>query len=249
MVESQPVRTAVVQAAGIHKSFSRGSQCAQVLRGVDMQVNQGECVFLVGPSGSGKSTLLAILGCVLTPDSGKVHLLGQDVGAMNAVERTLLRRERIGFVFQRFHLVRGLTALENVCVPMLLRGERESRSRQRGRELLADVGLAEFANSDPRRMSGGQCQRVAIARALAADPELIFADEPTASLDDASGQQIMALFSRLVKERNKTAIVVTHDVRIFSFADRILQMQEGRLASRDESKSARRQLIGSGEAH
>lgn len=247
MTEFQTPRKLVIRATEIHKSFSRGSQCAHVLRGVDMQVVQGERVYLVGPSGSGKSTLLAILGCVLTPDSGSVQLLDQDVGSMNALERTLLRRERIGFVFQRFHLVRGLSALENVCVPLLLRGERESWSRQRGRELLADVGLADFAASDPRRMSGGQCQRVAIARALAADPDLIFADEPTASLDDASGQQIMELFSRLVKERNKTAIVVTHDVRIFPFADRILQVQEGRLAMRDDPKAARRPLLVSGQ--
>jgi putative ABC transport system ATP-binding protein len=217
----------VMQASGIHKSFLRGKQSSHVLRGVDVDIRQGECVFLVGPSGSGKSTLLAILGCILSPDTGDVRLLGQNIAHLNSAERTLLRRDKIGFVFQRFHLVRGLTALENVSVPLLLCGEGEHRARERGRELLAEVGLEEHMHADPRRMSSGQCQRVAIARALVADPELIFADEPTASLDEASGQQAMALLARLAREKGKTAIVVTHDPRIYKFADRILQMQEG----------------------
>jgi len=219
----------VMQAAGIHKSFLRGKQCSHVLRGVDMEIRRGECVFLVGPSGSGKSTLLAILGCILSPDAGDVQLLGQSIEHLNNEERTLLRREKIGFVFQRFHLVRGLTALENVSVPLVLRGEGERSSRERGRELLAEVGLEEHMHSDPRRMSSGQCQRVAIARALAADPEIVFADEPTASLDETSGQQAMALLARLAREKGKTAIVVTHDPRIYRFADRILKMQDGKL--------------------
>jgi putative ABC transport system ATP-binding protein len=219
----------VMQASGIHKSFLRGKQRSHVLQGVDLEIRQGECVFLVGPSGSGKSTLLAILGCILSPDAGDVRLLGQNVEHLSSQERTLLRRDKIGFVFQRFHLVRGLSALENVTVPLLLRGAGERRSGERGRELLAEVGLEGFIHADPRRMSSGQCQRIAIARALAADPDLVFADEPTASLDEASGEQAMALLARLAKEKGKTAIVVTHDPRIYRFADRILQMQEGKL--------------------
>jgi len=198
-----------------------------------MTVARGERVFLVGPSGSGKSTLLAILGCILTPDHGTVRLLGQPVERLTVAERTVLRRDRIGFAFQKFHLIRGLSALENVCVPMQLAGISEGKARVRGRELLAEVGLSEHGSADPRRMSSGQCQRVAIARALALDPEVIFADEPTASLDEASGQQVMELFSRLVRERAKTAVVVTHDLRIFGFADRVLEVHEGQLVSQD----------------
>jgi putative ABC transport system ATP-binding protein len=229
MVIMQTTGATVMKAAGIHKTFLRGKQQSHVLRGVDLEIHRGECVFLVGPSGSGKSTLLAILGCILSPDSGNVELLGQNISHLNNEQRTLLRREKIGFVFQRFHLVRGLTALENVTVPLLLCGERESHARKRGQELLAEVGLEEHLHSDPRRMSSGQCQRVAIARALAADPEMVFADEPTASLDEVSGQQAISLLARLAKDRGKTAIVVTHDPRIYRFADRILQMQEGKL--------------------
>jgi putative ABC transport system ATP-binding protein len=194
-----------------------------------MEVRQGECLFLVGPSGSGKSTLLAILGSILSPDSGEVRLLGENIERLNSRERTRLRREVIGFAFQRFHLVRGLTALENVCVPLVLRGSTQLRARKRAQELLVEVGLASHMNADPRRMSSGQCQRVAIARALVADPVLVLADEPTAALDEASGRAAMGLLSRLVREHQKTAIVVTHDVRIFEFADRILHMHDGKL--------------------
>ena len=247
MVTLQITAPMVMQAAGVHKSFLRGKQRSHVLQGVDLEIRQGECVFLVGPSGSGKSTLLAILGCILSPDAGDVQLLGQNIEHLNNEERTLLRRDKIGFVFQRFHLVRGLTALENVSVPLLLRGEGERRSRERGRELLAEVGLEEHSHSDPRRMSSGQCQRVAIARALAADPEIVFADEPTASLDEASGQQAMELLARLARERGKTAIVVTHDLRIYKFADRILQMQEGKLVplARRATETSSGRFVGS----
>ena len=179
---------AVVMARSIHKTFMRGSQQSHVLRGVDLSVTRGECLFLVGPSGSGKSTLLAILGCILSPDSGQVELLGKDVSHFSADERVMFRRERIGFVFQKFHLIRGLNALENVCLPLLLQGHNQSETRKRALAMLEDVGLADFVTADPRRMSSGQCQRIAIARALATDPDLIFADEPTASLDESSGQ-------------------------------------------------------------
>jgi putative ABC transport system ATP-binding protein len=136
---------------------------------------------------------------------------------------------QIGFVFQRFHLIRGLSALENVCMPLILAGASPSQSRRRGMELLERVGLAEKANSDPRRMSVGQCQRVALARALVADPPLILADEPTASLDAHLGQQAMQLLLELTVEREKTAIVVTHDARIEHFADRVLVLEDGRV--------------------
>ena len=231
MIENRASVVPAIETKGVHKSFLRGKERAHVLQGVDLEVGQGECLFLVGPSGSGKSTLLAILGSILTPDAGEVRLLGENIERLSARERTRLRRDVIGFVFQRFHLVRGLTALENVCIPLLLRGETERPAKRKAKEILTEVGLAGHLNADPRRMSSGQCQRVAIARALVSDPVLLFADEPTASLDEESGRASMDLLSRLMREHRKTAIVVTHDVRIFDFADRILHMENGKLVA------------------
>lgn len=219
----------VIHVANLAKSYRRGGQEVPVLVDIDLDVARGECVFLAGPSGSGKTTLLSILGCILSADRGHVSLLGQDFAQLTNRQRTLLRRDQIGFVFQRFHLVRGLTALDNVCVPLQLRGERPRVARQRGQQLLEAVGLSDKMRSLPKNLSTGQCQRVALARALAADPEIILADEPTASLDAASGQEAMKLLRRLTTEHGKTAIVVTHDPRIFAFADRICHMENGRL--------------------
>lgn len=219
----------VIHVANLAKSYRRGGQEVPVLVDIDLDVARGECVFLAGPSGSGKTTLLSILGCILSADRGHVSLLGQDFATLTNRQRTLLRRDQIGFVFQRFHLVRGLTALDNVCVPLQLRGERPRVARQRGQQLLEAVGLSDKMRSLPKNLSTGQCQRVALARALAADPEIILADEPTASLDAASGQEAMKLLRRLTTEHGKTAIVVTHDPRIFAFADRICHMENGRL--------------------
>ncbi len=219
----------LLRAIGIRKSYLRGRQRADVLSGIDVEISRGECVFLVGPSGSGKSTLLAILGCILSPDQGEVHFQGTAVTHLSPAQRTVWRRNNIGFVFQRFHLVRGLTALENVSIPLRLQGVTESEAKQRSQKLLLEVGLADQVHADPRRMSAGQCQRVAIARALATNPDLILADEPTASLDESNGRQAMELFSSLVRGYGKTAIVVTHDPRIYSFADRILRVENGKL--------------------
>jgi putative ABC transport system ATP-binding protein len=188
---------------------------------------------LAGPSGSGKTTLLSILGCILSVDEGSVELFGQDLGALQPHERTLLRRDRIGFVFQRFHLIRGLSALENVSVPMTLRGVPTRLATPRSRHLLEAVGLGEKIHAHPRNLSAGQCQRVAMARALANDPALVLADEPTASLDAKNGQEIMQLLQRLVTQEGKTAVVVTHDPRIFSFADQIHWLENGRIALRE----------------
>jgi putative ABC transport system ATP-binding protein len=197
-------------------------------------------VYLVGPSGSGKTTLLSIIGCVLQADAGRVRIMGRDVQSLFPAEKAELRRRSIGFVFQRFHLVRGLSALENVCMPLTLDGVDGRTAVRRGQELLDRVGLADKARQDPRRLSVGQCQRVALARALAADPPLILADEPTASLDAELGQQAMQLLRDLTVELRKTAIVVTHDPRIEAFADRILVMESGRMTPQSHMASAYR---------
>ncbi len=227
-----------VSVEGVHKAYRRGGTSTAVLSGVDLAVDGGECVFLAGPSGSGKTTLLAIVGCILTADRGRVRILGQDVLSLDAAGRVTLRRDRIGFVFQRFHLIRGLTALENVCVPLVLRGTSRRAARRRAMELLQSVGLADKASAQPQNLSAGQCQRVALARALVGDPELVLADEPTASLDAATGPEVMKLLRRLTTDEGKTAIVVTHDQRIFPFADRVLWLQNGRVAETEQLAAA-----------
>ena len=220
----------VIRLREIEKTYRRGSVETPVLLGVDLNVRRGESVFLAGPSGCGKSTLLSILGCILTADHGEVEIMGQDLQSMDDSERTLLRRRHLGFIFQRFQLVRGLSARDNVSIPLRIRGVPPKRALCRADEVLAEVGLANKRQAKPHQLSGGESQRVAIARALAADPELILADEPTASLDEENGRQIMELFRNLVRQHNKTAIVVTHDQRVFSYADRVLHLSHGRIA-------------------
>lgn len=218
-----------VQARELAKSYHAGRTESPVLRGVDLHVESGECVFLVGPSGSGKSTLLSILGCVLTPDAGELQLFGEDVTDLTPREQAHFRLHSIGFVFQRFHLFERLTAWENIRVVHELLGLSRSTSRRYARELLDHVGLADRADDRIAELSMGQRQRVALARALAADPQLILADEPTASLDADSGQSAMRVLKRLCRDLGKTAIIVTHDNRIFPQADRILTMVDGRI--------------------
>lgn len=217
-----------IEATGVKKSFQTGSTVTNVLVGIDLRVEAGECVFLSGPSGSGKSTLLSILGCILTADEGKVDVLGCDVTQLRPKEQAQFRRERIGFVFQRFHLFRGLTAWENVAVAYDLLGTKTAVSKPKALALLDSVGLTPKANNQIGELSLGQRQRVALARALAGDPELIFADEPTASLDFESGHNAMKILRDLCKQMGKTCVVVTHDPRIYPMADRILTMEDGR---------------------
>lgn len=223
-------RALAIDARDVHKVYRRGTTRTPVLEGIDLAVEPGECVYLAGPSGSGKTTLLSILGCILSPDSGQVRILGEDTRRLDEARRITLRRNRIGFVFQRFHLIRGLTALANVSVPLTLQGAKPKTAHQRGMELLHAVGLADKSHVDPRNLSAGQCQRVALARALVADPDLVLADEPTASLDARNGQEVMGLLRRLTTQQGKTAVVVTHDPRIFHFADRIYHLDNGRIA-------------------
>lgn len=223
-----------VLARNVHKSYASGDGVARVLDGVDLEIAAGECVFLVGPSGSGKSTLLSILGCMLTPDRGRVAIAGQDLAGLDDAQRAALRRDRIGFVFQRFQLIRGLNAAQNASLPLVLRGDSPRAARSRALELLEAVGLADKVRSPIEKLSAGQCQRVALARALAAEPEVILADEPTAALDAQNGQEAMRLLRRLTAEQGKAALVVTHDQRILPFADRVLRLDAGRITAANE---------------
>jgi putative ABC transport system ATP-binding protein len=231
---------------GVSKSYTQGNTTNRVVSGIDLIVNRGECVFLMGPSGSGKTTLLSIIGCVLTPDEGEVRILGQEVSRIQAAQAVELRRRQIGFVFQRFHLIRGLSAAENVAVPLTLANWRPAAAAQRADELLNLVGLQDKANVQPHRLSVGQCQRVAFARALAADPELILADEPTASLDATTGHQALELLRRLTVDSGKAVVVVTHDQRILQFSDRTLYMENGNVV---EHKAENGQFTGDNAQH
>jgi putative ABC transport system ATP-binding protein len=223
---------------GLEKAYRRGATVTPVLCDVTFTVAPGECVFLVGPSGSGKTTLLSILGCVLSPDVGRVEILGHDVYKLSQKDASVLRRDKIGFLFQRFHLIRGLSAIENVALPLILRGQSERAALCRSSDLLDTVDLADRRHHQIGQLSVGQCQRVALARALVGDPELILADEPTAALDAAHGQTAIQLLRDLTRRAGTTVVVVTHDQRILPFADRVLQLENGKLAAVTHARGA-----------
>ena len=215
-------------ASGISKSYVIGGTPRPVLDDIDFILRTGECVFLVGPSGSGKTTLLSILGLLLTPDKGQLFLSKQRVNGLSEVERTWIRRDRIGFVFQKFQLINGLTAEDNVAIPLTMEGMPLGEARDRAGAMLSRIGLDEHRRALPTSMSPGQCQRVALARAVIAQPELILADEPTAALDSHSGKAVMELLRELTEEFLTSTVVVTHDPRIYDYADRICEMENGR---------------------
>jgi putative ABC transport system ATP-binding protein len=223
-----------ILAHDLYKSFGSGPRRSQILKGVSLSVNRGETVFLMGPSGGGKTTLLSLLGCILTPDQGSVRIFDQEVGKLNTEKLTAFRREHLGFIFQSFNLFPTLSAVDNIRLALSMRGVPLKTATAQAMELLDQVGLAYRARLRPGQLSTGECQRVAVARALADSPSILFADEPTASLDAENGQAVMRLLTRLVRERGVTLIVVTHDNRIMDFADRILRLEDGRLT--DERK-------------
>jgi putative ABC transport system ATP-binding protein len=231
-VALSPSRAIDVRA--LTKTYGEGAVAFQALKGVDFFADEGEFVILSGPSGSGKTTLLSILGCVLAPTSGAVSLFGRDVSRATESELPFLRLELIGFIFQGFNLIASLDASENVELVLRLRGLSAVAAREEAKELLGRVGLADKLRSLPRDLSGGERQRVSIARALSGSPPLILADEPTASLDAQAGQTAMELLRELAREHKTTVVVVTHDNRIFHFADRRVHIEDGRLRSLTE---------------
>jgi putative ABC transport system ATP-binding protein len=216
-----------ITAVGVCMSYQSGSEVFHALKGVDLQVPTGDMQLLMGPSGSGKTTLLSILAGILTPTSGSVKLLGQDITKMSPKALARFRLENIGFIFQGFNLFPALSAVENVEVALKLKGYRGAASRKEALALLAQVGLADKAKNLPRDLSGGQKQRVAIARALAGNPALIMADEPTAALDSQNGHAVIELLRQLAKEAGRTVLLVTHDPRIMDAADRITYLEDG----------------------
>ena len=217
----------VVRTEDATRSFKAGKLETNALRGVSLSVENGEFTALVGPSGSGKTTLLQLMGCLDQPTSGRVFINGQDVSRLNRNQRADMRRSTIGFVFQFFALIPTLTAYENVEMPLLLAGRSQEERRARVQQLLDSVGLADRAAHRPDQLSGGEQQRVAVARALASGPSLILADEPTANLDTANGEQVMATMTRLNKETGVTFVFATHDPRVVKFARRVVTLQDG----------------------
>jgi putative ABC transport system ATP-binding protein len=220
----------VMEATGIAKDLGHGAGQIRALKGVDLALKGGQLTLLMGPSGSGKTTLLSIMGCILSPTSGSVRIAGKEVADLNEKQLPAIRLEHIGFVFQGFNLFPTLTAGENVELMLDLKGIRGESAKRRSLELLEQVGLAEKYATFPSDLSGGQKQRVAIARALAGDPQIVLADEPTAALDSQTGRTVMEMMARLAHERDRAVVIVTHDSRVLSFADRIVRIEDGRIA-------------------
>ena len=218
------------------KSFEVDGATIYAVDNVSFQVKSGEFVALVGPSGSGKTTMLSILAALLAPSSGQVLIDGQDLAQMNEKRRVKLRREKIGFTFQSNNLIPFLTAQENVEYMLRLNGQANKAGRMRSAEILARLGLSDRLHNLPAQLSGGQQQRVAIARALIHNPAVVLADEPTASLDTERAFQVVETFARLVHENNRAGIMVTHDLRMCQYVDKVFQMQDGKLVRVYETK-------------
>ncbi|MFO7246673.1 MAG: ABC transporter ATP-binding protein [Thermaerobacter sp.] len=217
----------LAELSNIHRVFRQGQVEVHALRGVDLRIDHGEFVSIMGPSGSGKSTLLNIIGCLDRPTSGRYLLEGRDVVSMNDSRLADLRNRFIGFVFQMFHLLPKLTAVQNVELPLIYRGWPAADRRRRAVEVLQAVGLGERLHHRPTQMSGGEQQRVAIARALAGRPSLILADEPTGNLDSRNSEEIMNLFVRLNREQGITIVQVTHEPDMAQMGKRIVYMRDG----------------------
>jgi putative ABC transport system ATP-binding protein len=228
--------TVALEVKNLVKSFALDGATINAVDSVSFQVKSGEFVALVGPSGSGKTTMLSILAALLSPTSGQVFIDGQDLAQMNDKERVKLRREKIGFTFQSNNLIPFLTAQENVEFMLRLNGQANKAGRVRSSEILARLGLNDRLHNLPAQLSGGQQQRVAIARALIHNPAVVLADEPTASLDTERAFQVVETFAKLVHENNRAGIMVTHDLRMCQYVDRVLQMQDGKLVRVYETK-------------
>ena len=228
----------VVRCRGVTKTYGKGEAAVRALRGVDIDVHRGEMLMLVGPSGCGKTTLISVIAGVLDRDGGECIVLGEDWQALSASEKTSFRAKNIGFVFQAFNLIPTLSAAENAAVPLLINGVKRGEAIERASKVLARVGLGERTKDLPTRLSGGQQQRVAIARALVHEPRIIVCDEPTSALDHKTGQKVMELLRDVAEGSELSLVVVTHDQRIFEFADRIAEMDDGHV-----------ERIGTGAGH
>jgi len=233
----------ILESRGVSKVLGTGAGKVHALVDVNLTLRGGELVMLMGPSGSGKTTLLSVLGCMLTPTTGTIHVCGQSTKGADAEILAKLRRDHVGFIFQNYHLFRTLTAAENVQLALDVRGISGKEARTKAYEALARVGLADKIPSYPSELSGGEQQRVAIARAIVSGPSAILADEPTAALDGANGQTTMSILASIARDYDRCVLVVTHDSRLASFADRIVSIEDGRLAGERRGEAGRPKLF------
>ncbi|MEM6455418.1 MAG: ABC transporter ATP-binding protein [Acidobacteriota bacterium] len=221
----------LIELRGVTKTYGSGTAAFEALRGVDLDIEAGEMVAVMGASGSGKSTLMNLLGCLDTPTAGRYRFAGRPVEALSKDARALLRRHYLGFIFQGFNLLARTTALENVELPLIYRGVPRRQRRERARAALASVGLLRWQNHAPNELSGGQQQRVAVARALATDPAVLFADEPTGNLDSSTSVEIMELIQNLNRAEKITVVLVTHEPEMAGYARRTITIHDGLVAS------------------
>lgn len=227
--------TPAVSCRAVRKSFGEGEAAIEVLRGVDFEAVQGKLTFLVGPSGCGKTTLISVIAGLLDKNAGEVELFGQDLEALTPRQRILFRRQNLGFVYQQFNLLPALTAAENAAVPLLAAGLPHKEAVDRSKALLVKLGLEHRVDALPAKLSGGQQQRVTLARALVHEPRLIVCDEPTASLDHSSGEAVMELLAENAVHPERAVIVVTHDNRVFHYADAIAHMDDGQIVKTEST--------------
>ncbi len=221
----------LVTCRDVVKTYGSGNAAVQALRGVNLDVYPGEITMLVGPSGCGKTTLISIVAGILRPTSGGVQALGTELARMSSWRRTAFRRTNVGFVFQQFNLLPALTAAENAAVPLVIQGYSKRAALRQANELLTKMGMADRGDNLPGQLSGGQQQRVAIARALVHHPKLLVCDEPTSALDNRTGHTILELLREIAIEGDRAVMVVTHDPRIFEFADTLARMDDGHIES------------------
>ncbi len=222
-------KAVIIRTLNVEKRYGQGEAAVYALRGVDAAINRGELIAVLGPSGSGKSTFFNMIGALDSPSAGRVLIDEVDVAQLSAVELAFLRCRKIGYIFQTYNLIRYMTALENVTVPMTFAGQTPERARKRGMELLELVGLADRWTHRPIEMSGGQQQRVAIARSMCNSPKILLADEPTGNLDLDTGQQILDILRQVNKERGVTIVCASHDHRLLDISDRIMWIRSGQV--------------------
>lgn len=231
----------VIDLKNVSLTLGSGARQVEILRGLDLQVKSGEAVALIGPSGSGKSTLLSVTGGLERPDQGQVMIAGHDITSLNEDQLALFRRDNVGIVFQSFHLIPNMTALENVAVPLEFAGRVDAFAR--AADMLARVGLGDRTGHYPTELSGGEQQRVALSRALAIEPHLLLADEPTGNLDAATGADIVELIFELREEHDTSLVLVTHDPTLAARCDRVFALEDGRAVLQKKTKTPRRQPV------
>jgi putative ABC transport system ATP-binding protein len=218
-----------IRCRGLVKWFGTDDSRIKALDGIDLDIARGELMMLAGPSGCGKTTLISVLAGILKPDAGTCEVLGQNLASLSSDDAIDFRAKNVGFIFQAYNLLQALTIAENVAVPLIINGMPKHEAQRRAEEILAEFGLGNRTDAKPPQLSGGQMQRVAIARALIHEPRILVCDEPTSALDHSTGMRVMEMMCRAVKERGATLVVVTHDNRIFDYADRIAYMDDGKI--------------------